>query len=84
MEKEVKKFRILKDWNIKFEKNSIYKGQVNYNPEIKVAVIYDWPNKNRPKDYYLHEVLHIAFRVAENSREKQELFIQDLCKLISK
>jgi len=75
------KFRVLKDWQIELDSKSIYKGQVNLNPKTKKAVIYDWEG-NAPKDFLLHEILHIVFR-ASDTREKEELSIQDLCKIIN-
>ena len=79
--KELKnKFRVLKNWNIKIDSNSRYKGQTNFNSKTKKAVIYDWENESEtPKDFFLHEILHIVF-VASNTRKKEELFIQDLCR----
>jgi len=84
----IKRFRILDDWTIKYDTQNEYKGQCSVSEKRKLAVIYDWGSRGRPKDYFLHEVLHIVFRAVMYSRkvdkylcgrENEEISVQDLC-----
>lgn len=88
------KFRTLKDWNIKFDPKSKLKGQVCGNHRDKKAIIYDldgWNGKSgMPKDYIFHEIVHICFKDIMKARgnhkikrNKEERFVQDLCKIIN-
>jgi len=81
IEKMKKNFRVLNDWEIEYNYKSKYKGQCNFNKDTKRATIFEHPTE--PMDYVLHEMLHIAFAEAD-TREKKELLIQDICKLIQK
>lgn len=84
--KELKKrFRILDGWTITMGSDKRLDG-TPYTEECTVdmnqhtAVIYPWLiNEQEPSDYLLHEILHIALRVASIDREREELFTQDLC-----
>ncbi len=80
-------FRILRRWKIDLDRTSKYKGQVCISPTRRAAVIYGWPTKAPPADFYLHELLHIALaalrRVPDAAlREAEEKFVQDVCKLV--
>lgn len=82
-------FRGLRDWRIRVDGNSVYKGQVSITLRQKEAVIYDWPDDaQRPADFLLHELLHIAVRrlhsSVRNARDREEEFIQDVCALIER
>jgi len=85
IQKLVSKFRVLDDWNISYDPHSDYKGQCAINEDTKEADIYGWGVlQTQPDDYLIHEVLHIAFRAAKRvGREGEELFIQDLCTMLS-
>lgn len=80
-----KHFRILEGWEITLNKDSKYKAQQCSNVQTKMATIYDWPDDNVPKDYILHELLHICLRAIHHSqgylRKEEEEFIQDLCEI---
>jgi len=87
----IDQFRLLKDWNIEFDNNSMYKGQCTRNGETKRAVIYGWADNNIPDDYFFHELLHImladlvhthATQHYKVARQREEEFVQDLCKFI--
>ena len=81
-------FRVLEGWEIHFNKESKCKCQCVANPKTKTAVIYDcdWNGGEVPKDYVLHELLHICLREIHHEKgfkkKKEELFIQDLCDLL--
>ena len=77
------KFRILIDWDIKYEESSDYVEQCNVNAEKKTAIIY--PGKK--SDYIYHEILHICQAHLRHLwggdykiyREAEEQYVQDLC-----
>ena len=76
-------FRVLVDWAVIYDPKAEYKGQCTVNEKRRSATIYSWGRFRCPPDYLLHEVLHIAFRAAKaRKREGEELFVQDLCKLM--
>ncbi len=82
----IRRFRILRDWKIEYDTKSIYKAQVAVNAEKKTAVIFDWEGRPRPKDYFLHEVLHIVFyavsysrKIDKSAKQTEEMCVQDLC-----
>lgn len=81
-----KQFRVLADWTITYEDKSDHHAQCTIHPEEPLAVIYSW-GKLSPEadDFLLHEILHVAFRAAQRlGHEGEELFVQDLCMLLSK
>jgi len=88
LKRTVSRFRVLSDWEIekRFDKRmdgSPYTGDCAYSAEKRVAGIYPWHvGQKEPSDYLLHEVLHIAFVAARGSREREEMLVQDLCKMI--
>jgi len=80
-------FRILEKWKIRFDYESEDKGRCYHNSKKRTAVIYDWGKKRMPKDYLLHEILHICqaemWSLGWEDREiEEEMFIQDLCRMI--
>ncbi|MDD5649987.1 MAG: hypothetical protein PHF86_06165 [Candidatus Nanoarchaeia archaeon] len=85
-------FRILSDWKIVYDSDSQYKGHCCKNVKTKKATVYAWySDEKEPEDYLVHEVLHIAIAQViysfkhehyEKAREKEELLIQDICKLM--
>jgi len=84
------KFKILKDWEIKFEDDGKYYDQCSFNNKTKKASIYPFCGEDSKLDHYVfHEMLHIcqcALRrgTTAERREKEELFIQDLCRIYKK
>lgn len=79
-----RRFRILDGWNISLDRRSRYKGQTNINAAKRTAVIYDWPpGEAVPRDFYLHEVLHIVLRAGYGSGNlgRDEQVIRDLCRV---
>lgn len=81
----VSRFRSLKDWTVSYDPVAEYKGQCAINEKEKSATIYDWGNLcPMASDYFLHEVLHIAYRASKClGRNGEEEFVQDQCALIS-
>lgn len=83
-----KHFRILINWDIKFEDDGVYYGQCCAVKETRKAAIYPYDKYIKtPDDYIFHEIIHICMKeirigVYKERREKEELYIQDLCKLI--
>jgi hypothetical protein len=77
----VSKFRTLVGWNISYDPDAEYKGQCAVSDKDKSATIYGWSDSvPLEPDYFLHEILHIAYRASKMlGREGEELFIQDLC-----
>lgn len=89
----IKKFSVLDDWTIEYDDDwtieydidGDYKGQCVVNTDQKHAVIYAWPKgKKCPKDYFLHEVIHIVFSATDGCYEREEIAIRDMCKYIVK
>ena len=87
-----KQFRVLDSWRFYFAPKSEYKGQAHVHYKKKTCTIYDLPSwngkKGMPKDYILHEVLHVAQRAVTGHRkhkdkmEAEELFVQDICDVV--
>lgn len=81
------RFQILKDWEINFENDGKYYDQCSFNNKTKKAAIYPFCGEESKLDHYVfHEMLHIcqcALRrgSTKERREKEELYIQDLCKI---
>jgi hypothetical protein len=86
------KFRILKKWKIFFspatkDQRAIIAYSSNHK---KTAIIYGFGQNEVPEDYYLHEVLHCAFkellsmdkRKPKELSEVEELLVQDICNII--
>ena len=88
-----KRFRILKNWKIKYhEPNKHDQQRTGIYCNKQKAVIYGWPKreKREPKDFLIHEILHIAAnalvwidrRHHKAWKEMEEEFVQDVCSLI--
>ncbi len=83
------KFRILKEWKIVYQKDDEYTGQVHCNWKARDAVICPWGSGEESTDYILHEILHICMgeilynqKPYRKRRKAEELFVQDLCKVM--
>ena len=79
------RFRLLKDWTIKFDTESSYTGQCSQNVRKKLGIIHDWGSGRMPKDYIFHEMLHFAQAVvcvSRKSREDEETLVQDISKIV--
>ena len=85
-------FRLLKKWKIWYASatenhHSIVAYSCNHK---RTAIIYGFGKPEIPKDYYLHEVLHCAFkellsmdkRKPKELREAEELLVQDICEIV--
>jgi hypothetical protein len=91
VEQEVKgwqdQFAILKDWNVRFNHTSEHKGKVTTNPDLPRATFFPWPEgENTPKDFYLHEILHLALRQYKRTPESEdfdveEQLVRDICRI---
>ena len=77
-----KKFRVLHDWDIGYEAHSVYSSQCCHNPTTKMATIYKFGKKKVPPDYFLHEILHIAFAAVRDNKETEEMLVQDICSFL--
>jgi hypothetical protein len=85
-----KKFRVLVDWEINYieEKYPAYpdtfviNGLCTLNSKTKKANIYPCPEKAGMDHYIFHEMLHIAFKAVGRSLKKEEITVQDICKII--
>ena len=81
---------ILKGWRVTFNTTHEYKGQCNISPVRNSATIYEWGGTRVPKDYILHEMLHIAFKALyrmneyPERRECEESLIQYMCYITRK
>ena len=85
-------FRLLKKWKIRYAPaTENEQAIVAFNCNRKrTAIIYGFGEPEIPEDYYLHEVLHCAFkeltsidrRKPKELREAEELLIQDICKIV--
>jgi len=82
-------FRILKNWELNIEKNNNHSGQCFLNMTKRIAIICLWNDEeNKPPDFELHEVLHIAFAelfLMDRRKQKEliiaeENLIRDICK----
>lgn len=86
------RFRILKQWKIRYVSatetaQAIVAFSFNHK---KTAIIYGFGKRKVPKDYHLHEVLHCAIkelldmdkRKPKDLREAEELLVQDICKMV--
>jgi hypothetical protein len=81
----VSQFRTLRGWKITSGGDGKYFGQCVFNPDVKTAHVYPWPDDGptaEPAEYVLHEVLHVAVRAAANDRALEEALVQDLCRLV--
>lgn len=79
-----KKFHILKKYGINFvEDPKLYKQSASEPPKNK-AVIFSWGKGKIPKDYFMHEMIHIAIGelLEKYSKKKEERFVVDLCRLL--
>jgi hypothetical protein len=81
----------MRDLNIRIDYNDDeYKGKCWGAAKTKTAFIYAWGKGKRPKDYIFHEILHLCQkeivygRNRKSKREKEEIYIQDLCQIIEK
>jgi hypothetical protein len=78
-------FRILKDWKIKYEDDGKYYDQCGTSyGKIRKASIYPVSMETDMDDYVYHEILHICQAELRKGkypekREKEEMFVQDLC-----
>jgi len=92
-----KKISILKSWRIYFAPKAVYKGQAHFSSKKKTGTIYglaEWRGDDgkrtsgMPKDYIFHELLHGAIREMQSKkkyrdgRNAEEMFVQDICKII--
>jgi len=90
-------FRLLKNWKITHYNDGRYYAQCDWNKDKRIGIIYEYADNFdlEPDDYILHELLHLCFvelrkgRKKDGTRglrerEKEEIFVQDLCKLIYK
>jgi hypothetical protein len=80
----VSQFRVLNSWTVTYDPTVMYKNGCEWNKETKRAAIYGWGGIGpQPKDYLLHEVLHIAFHAATaDDKALEEMFVRDLCRII--
>jgi len=84
-----KQFRILRDWKIENKKaDAKNQAMVHISPKGKEATIYSFGIRPVPKDFRLHEYLHIALRalnrMKRNSKEylqAEEKLVQDICRI---
>lgn len=81
------KFRGLLDWDIIYvqPKDTKERQWVNYCLKTKTASInpYGEIGEKVPDNYIPHEILHLAIKSLQGDREKEELFVQDVCEIIS-
>lgn len=81
-----KSFRILRGWLITY--GDIGDGRFSMSETIRVsktAHIYPYAGPRTPRDYLLHEVLHIAMHALRSSRGRAldyENMVVDLCRII--
>lgn len=81
-----KSFRILRGWLITY--GDIGDGRVSMSETIrvsKIAHIYPYEGPEMPRDYLLHEILHIALHALRSSRGRcadYETMVVDLCRII--
>lgn len=81
------KFRILDNWTVGYDGNSEYRGQCARGVTLKAATIYPKGEADATdEEYVLHEMLHIAVAAIspdeEGNREREELFVRDICRLM--
>lgn len=80
--------RVLDGWKIEYNQTLINKTQCEWDVDKKQATIYRFGRKGRtPKDYILHEMIHIALASIFKGKTKKEMkveqeFIRALCGLI--
>ena len=91
-----KKFRILEEWTFILDPDETYAGTCSLGFRDKETIIYPYPWKDSdqeyPDEYLLHEMLHTCIFIIKEtqepnylvSREKEELFVQDLSALLDK
>lgn len=86
----IKRFRILKDWRIKWDNSGDMYGQTVVFMNSRQAWIYPWDPKSvipEPSDFLLHEVMHCSLKalLAMDKRKQKEIrkaeeeLIQDIC-----
>lgn len=76
---------MLSDWTVTTGACDEYRGRSTVLPAVREAHVRPWyDGEDEPDDYAQHEVLHIAFAAAKaGNKETEELFVQDLCQVIS-
>lgn len=82
-------FRILNKWKIEYIDDGKYYDQCCTHHRKRIAGIYPISVETDIDDYVLHEILHICQKELRKGkymdrREKEELFVQDLCQIIFK
>jgi len=78
------RFKVLHDWEITYDDLAELKNQCSYNHELKKAIIYEFTDSdNSINNYIIHEIIHIAYEAARDSKDNNELFTQDLTNMIS-
>lgn len=83
----VERFRILKGWRLSVVQSKEFSGFLNLNANHKEVIIYDWTEPDKPVDFDLHEVLHVALRALlmmdrrkmKELLQAEEVLIQDIC-----
>ena len=81
-------FQILEKYKITYRKDGDFYQGCFHHKNGKQSHIFHW-GRGRvpiPKDYIYHEILHICINAIQKApkkerREKEELFVQDLCKI---
>ena len=79
-------FRVLEHWDFVWISGSEYKGQITPNVRTKTAYVYEY-GEDEPDDFIFHEMLHVCLReirsgTSKEQYEKEEMLVQDLCKLM--
>lgn len=94
LQRLVRRFSILKDWNISRADDSDTRGRtcgVEINEVQHIGNIKPWVNAlPEPWDYELHEVLHCVLRAfskldrrkPKEMRQAEEQLVQELCKIV--
>jgi hypothetical protein len=80
-------FRILEKWKIEYHDDGKYYDQCATHSIKREAWIFPVTVHTDYDDYVFHEILHICQREIRKGkyadrREKEELFVQDLCKIM--
>ena len=80
-------FRILTKWKIEYIDDGTYYDQCATHSTKRIAGIYPVSVNTDFDDYVFHEILHICQTEIrrgryKDKREKEELFVQDLCKIM--
>lgn len=81
-------FRIISDWSITLEAHpkGKYTDRVNWNNRTKIANIFPLTKDYDFENYIFHEILHVCQAELnrgsiKEKREKEEIFVVDLCRL---